>query len=116
MKVDVNAMSRLFWNAGGVYISDAETPDPVVPALGRVNLEHDAPVPRQGDNRGYRELRFSVAPCGPMSSAVSLTSKDQHRITIAIEPVPPLHGLLIDGEDLVAARKRRREDQQRRLG
>ena|SRR6188508_3602025 len=46
----------------------------------------------------------------------SADSRNQHRIAVAVEPVPPLHGISIDGEDLLAARKRRREDQQRRLG
>src|SRR5678815_2324884 len=45
----------------------------------------------------------------------SADSRNQHRIAVAVEPVPPLHGISIDGEDLLAARKRRREDQQRRL-
>ena len=88
-------MSRLFWNEGGAYVLHAETPDPPVPALGRVNLEHDAPVPRQ---------RYDF-----------VTSQNQHRITIAIEPIAMSNCLFVDGEDLVAARKRRREDQQRRL-
>jgi hypothetical protein len=88
MKVDVNAMSRFFWIAGGVHITHAEAPEPLLPALGRVNLEHDAPVPRQ-------------------------PSEDQHRVAVAVEPVCPPHGLSIDGEDFLAARKRRREDQQR---
>jgi hypothetical protein len=80
-------MTRLFWNAGRTYIH-AEKPEQMLPALGRVNLEHDAPVPRQ-------------------------PSEDQHRVAVAVEPVCPPHGLSIDGEDFLAARKRRREDQQR---
>ncbi len=89
MEPERDAMNRLFWNQGGTYIH-AETPERL-PALGRVNLEHDAPVPRHSP------------------------SEEQHRVAVAVEPIPPLHGLTIDGEDLVAARKRRREDQQRRL-
>ena len=88
-------MSKFFWNEGGAYVLHAETPDPPVPALGRVNLEHDAPVPRQ---------RYFF-----------VTSQNQHRITVAVEPIPMSNCLFVDGEDLVAARKRRREDQQRRL-
>ena len=42
-------------------------------------------------------------------------SENQHRIAVAVEPIPPVDGVSIDGEDLVAARKRRREDQERRL-
>ncbi len=41
--------------------------------------------------------------------------KNEHRVAVAVEPIPPPHGISIDGEDLLAARKRRREDQQRRL-
>ena len=37
-------MSRLFWNEGGTHY--AESPEPPGPGLGRVSLEHDAPVPR----------------------------------------------------------------------
>jgi hypothetical protein len=88
MEPERDAMNRLFWNQGGTYIH-AEAPAPH-PALGRVNLEHDAPVPRH-------------------------PSEEQHRVAVAVEPIPPLDGITIDGEDLVAARKRRREDQQRRL-
>jgi hypothetical protein len=84
-------LTRLFWHAGRTYIH-AETPELLQPALGRVNLEHDAPVPRQ---------------------AADIHSEDQHRIPVAVEPVSPPHGLSIDGEDLLAARKRRRQDQQR---
>ena len=129
-------MSRLFWNEGGAYVLHAESPEPPVPALGRVTLEHAAPVPRQRDRdsggvggngitrrNGATEfsltrkgdLRSSVAPCLSVPSVPSATSDDQHRIAVAVEPVPPLHCLSIDGQDLVAARKRRREDQQRRL-
>ena len=46
----------------------------------------------------------------------SVDSGHQHRVAVAVEPVPPLHGISIDGEYLLAARKRRREDQQRRFG
>ena len=134
MESDQDAMNRLCWNEGRAY-NYTEEPEPLVPASGCVTLAHDAaPVPRQGDNgedggngitrrNGATEfslsrridLRFSVAPCKPVSSAASVTSQDQHRIAVAVEPVPPLHGISIDGEDLLAARKRRREDQQRRL-
>src|SRR5688572_32063705 len=50
-------------------------------------------------------------------SALSIehSSENEHRVAIAVEPVPALHGISIDGEDLLAARKRRREDQQRGL-
>jgi hypothetical protein len=133
MERDRDEMSGLFWKEGGAF-NYAESPESPVPAPGRVNLEHDAPVPRQGDNgedgangitrrNGATEvsfsrrmdLRFSVAPCKPVSSAASVTSENQHRVAVAVEPVPPLHGISIDGEDLLAARKRRHEDQQRRL-
>src|SRR5215203_1915045 len=45
----------------------------------------------------------------------SVDSRNQHRVAVAVEPVAPLHGISIDGEDLLAARKRGREEQQRRL-
>ena len=38
-------------------------------------------------------------------------SENQHSVAVAVEPVPPLHGISIDGEDLLAARKRRHQDQ-----
>jgi hypothetical protein len=100
MESERDAMNRLFWNQGGTYIH-AETPG--LPALGRVNLEHDAPVPRQrsSEERSSLEKHFSL--------------EKQHRVAVAVEPIPPPHGITIDGEDLLAARKRRREDQQRRL-
>src|SRR5690349_7602288 len=132
MQRDHDAMNRLCWNEGRAY-NYAEGPEPLVPAPGCV-LEHDAPVPRQGDTgedgangitrtSGATEgcfsrttdLRFSVTPCKPVSSAASVSSENQHRIAVTVEPVPPLHGISIDGEDFLAARKRRREDQQRRL-
>ena len=132
MERERDEMSGLFWKEGGAF-NYAESPEPV-PALGRVGLEHDAPVPRQGDNgedgangitrrneatevsfSRRMDLRFSVTPCKPVSSAASVTSENQHRVAVAVEPVPPLHGISIDGEDLLAARKRRREEQQRRL-
>jgi hypothetical protein len=107
-----HAMNGLFWNQGGTYIH-AETPERL-PALGRVNLEHDAPVPR---HTGQGTMSNAQCPRSIEPSALSIEhcSEDQHRVTVAVEPIPPLHGLTIDGEDLVAARKRRREDQQRRL-
>jgi len=52
---------------------------------------------------------------GPEALIPGPSLQDEHRIAVAVEPVPPLHGISIDGEDLLAARKRRREDQQRRL-
>ena len=87
MERDRDAMSRLFWNEGGAY-NYAESPER--PLRARVNLEHEAPVPRQ-------------------------PSDDQHRVAVAVEAVPPPHGIAIDGEDLLTARKRRYQDQQRRL-
>jgi hypothetical protein len=87
MERDSDAMSGLFWNEGGAY-NYAESPERPFPA--HVNLEHEAPVPRQ-----------------PLD--------DQHRVAVAVEPVPPLHSIAIDGEDLLTARKRRYQDQQRRL-
>ena len=97
MERERDQMSGLFWKEGGVF-NYAESPEPPVPAPGRLSLEHDAPVPRQ------------------FHTEVTLHSlKNEHRIAVAVEPVPPLHGISIDGEDLLAARKRRREDQQRRL-
>src|SRR5678816_890015 len=62
----------------------------------------------EGRTYNYAEGREPTVPA-PFS-------QDEHRIAVAVEPVPPLHGISIDGEDLLAARKRRREDQQRRLG
>jgi hypothetical protein len=95
MERDRDAMNRLFWNEGGV----------------------DNSVPHQNGNGadGKDDLRFFVAPCEPACSVNSVDSRNQHRVAVAVEPVPPLHGISIDGEDLLAARKRRREDQQRRL-
>ena len=86
-------MSRLFWNEGGVFNLYAESPVPV-PALGRVVLEHAPAVPRQSAN-----------------GDTSVASENQHSVAVAVEPVPPLHGISIDGEDLLAARKRRHQDQ-----
>lgn len=82
-----SVLPRLFWHTGRTFIH-AETPQHLLPALGRVNLEHVAPVPRQ--------------------------SEDQRRVPVAVEAVSMPYGLAIDGEDLVAARKGRRQDQQRR--
>jgi hypothetical protein len=132
MERERDEMSGLFWKEGGVF-NYAESPEPPVPAPGRVSLEHDAPVPRQRVNGGCggngitringetefslseEGFRCSVPPCVSVSSGNSASSEDQHRVAVTVEPVPPLHGLSIDGEDLLAARKRRREDQQRRL-
>src|SRR5688572_19279801 len=75
MEPDRDAMTRLFWNEGGIFNFYAESPDPPVPALRpttqacvagtpalhpttqacvagtpavrRVTFAHDAPVPRQ---------------------------------------------------------------------
>src|SRR5687767_13821090 len=124
-------MSRFFWNVGRAYVLYAETPDPSVPALGRVNLEHDAPVPRQS-LLGKAQCSMRNAQCSMLGhwsfieaghslsiehSALSIEpcSEKEHRITIAVEPISMSDSLFVDGEDLVAARKRRREDQQRRL-
>ena len=55
-------MSRLFWNEGGAYVFYAETPEPPVPALGRVSLEHDAPVPRQRYDSRYLKESSIASP------------------------------------------------------
>jgi hypothetical protein len=87
----------MFWNEGGAYVFHAESPEPPVPAAGRVTLEHAAPFPRHLDRPA------------PLASL-----QNEHRISIAVEPVPPGDGLAIDGADLLAAGERRRQHQERR--
>ena len=110
----------------------AEAPEPATgTGTGAREPRARAPVPRQsapeqGPIQNAQCAMPNAIECSTLRvghslgiehSALSIGhgSENEHRIAVAVEPVPPLNGLSIDGEDLVAARKRRREDQQRRL-
>jgi hypothetical protein len=85
----------MFWNEGGAYVFYAESPEPPVPAAGRVTLEHAAPVPRQID-RAPRRARL----------------QHEHRVAIAVKTVAPGDRFAIGGENPLAAREPSYEHQQ----
>ncbi len=96
----------VFWNEGGTYVFYAESLDSET-RRGTLSSIDDRRVPRP-------EVGPWSFVLGPWSTSTS-TSKNQHRVAIAVEVISALDGFAIRGEDSLSACESRDKHEKRRL-